>query len=1077
MTPPFSSVQSRVHERLQRLVGTGAAAFFADACALLQNSADLRTTTHVHGHLTREVESSMRQTLVAIPEVRDLLPKSNPKKGGDATHRNQVVAVLSFLGLGEDARACAWLTFVGSENARGLYKAAHRDDLRGPRKMDDAYRERSSEFLHVLDAVLDAVETKYAVTMATLDRVKAATPPSETDISFVVKHVGPGTITERFFFLGLSAAWLEPLREQGYFRDPGDDPHWPAAAYLATTAASAPSCVADIIEAVAPTSSQFIHCEFLNAAIAMLPSDLESAVRVALQESQWLAQQVKLDYLIPDRVRDLAVKLVAAGRDDVGAALVGAVLAFPPMQENDWGPRTKLSSWEYAEVVKKFFGALAAVDLVRCASLVTPLLRDGCKSGRWHRAAIEDHMQNGANDDALDELLVMLRDVSVRRADRSLEDLKAVVEELESIGDSLFRRIALHVLSSSSTCATEMIAARLTDQELMDDFHVFHEFSVLAQRRFGTLPQTDRGAVVAAFRQHAANQAANHGDADESATLSVERLRRRYMRQWLSIIESELAGDLLSELRGIVEEFGPVGEQPTFHAYVSSHCGNDPPPRVAAELAALSDAELRRFLLTWNPPRRTFFLEPTRSSLANEVQRCAKDNLERFLRTDMLEGLHPRYVAAILQSAVEASRGGQSFGPSAADSLTVVEWVISQGRTNVADSDLDADDEDGTPDDDWTWAHRLALDLTSNVVERADPGDDLLLRRAWAIMQRMRHHPDPSPETAARRGDEMASFNCVRGAVVHAMIAFGLRARRGGNASLATEIHEAIVATTDPANEPVSAVRQACLFDFLCLHAISAGAARAVAERLFPRRGADDAERQAAWSMFLQRNRSTTDTFDFLSEAYQLSVDNVGSMELEDAKRLGVHLVWLAVYGSLPLSTDGLLARFVQSAPVEAREHAIEQVGRALHRECDVDAGIVATAKAVWTWWREAATRSGEARDLAAFGWWFRGSLLGDEWLLGELGAALDASGGAVASEHTVAERLAELVPGHAREVATVADKFLDGGDGWRVMRAQKGVRSIVEGLLQTPEAPRARAIASRLVARGHGQFRDLTIA
>jgi hypothetical protein len=52
--------QRRVAERLGRLVSPAAQAFFIDACRLMGASNDLQTTSHLVGHLVREVESSMR---------------------------------------------------------------------------------------------------------------------------------------------------------------------------------------------------------------------------------------------------------------------------------------------------------------------------------------------------------------------------------------------------------------------------------------------------------------------------------------------------------------------------------------------------------------------------------------------------------------------------------------------------------------------------------------------------------------------------------------------------------------------------------------------------------------------------------------------------------------------------------------------------------------------------------------------------------------------------------------------------------------------------------------------------------
>lgn len=63
---PYQSTnpkQSQVYRRLVALVGPGAAAFYKDACRLMKMDVPLESTTHLVGHLLREIESSLRSVL------------------------------------------------------------------------------------------------------------------------------------------------------------------------------------------------------------------------------------------------------------------------------------------------------------------------------------------------------------------------------------------------------------------------------------------------------------------------------------------------------------------------------------------------------------------------------------------------------------------------------------------------------------------------------------------------------------------------------------------------------------------------------------------------------------------------------------------------------------------------------------------------------------------------------------------------------------------------------------------------------------------------------------------------------
>jgi len=60
--------QERIYRRL-RDIGPGPAAFYRDACQLMESSAGLASTTHIIAHLLREVESALRDVLESIVEV------------------------------------------------------------------------------------------------------------------------------------------------------------------------------------------------------------------------------------------------------------------------------------------------------------------------------------------------------------------------------------------------------------------------------------------------------------------------------------------------------------------------------------------------------------------------------------------------------------------------------------------------------------------------------------------------------------------------------------------------------------------------------------------------------------------------------------------------------------------------------------------------------------------------------------------------------------------------------------------------------------------------------------------------
>jgi hypothetical protein len=62
----------RLQDRLRRLVGPGAAAFYRDACSLMGSPDRLLTASHLVAHALREIESSLRHALTSVTTPQNL---------------------------------------------------------------------------------------------------------------------------------------------------------------------------------------------------------------------------------------------------------------------------------------------------------------------------------------------------------------------------------------------------------------------------------------------------------------------------------------------------------------------------------------------------------------------------------------------------------------------------------------------------------------------------------------------------------------------------------------------------------------------------------------------------------------------------------------------------------------------------------------------------------------------------------------------------------------------------------------------------------------------------------------------
>src|SRR5215813_2411514 len=88
--------QQRIHDRLS-LLGPRPVGFYRDACRLMATSPPFETTTHLVGHLLREIESALRAVLGTVADHTE----SPKKKGGLENHKPGIQAILKGLGIAE----------------------------------------------------------------------------------------------------------------------------------------------------------------------------------------------------------------------------------------------------------------------------------------------------------------------------------------------------------------------------------------------------------------------------------------------------------------------------------------------------------------------------------------------------------------------------------------------------------------------------------------------------------------------------------------------------------------------------------------------------------------------------------------------------------------------------------------------------------------------------------------------------------------------------------------------------------------------------------------------------------------
>lgn len=217
----LSARQRRIRDRLRRLVGPGAVAFFEDACQLVGDPSGLKATTHLVGHVAREIVSSLKDVLGPLVAAARPPPETQCSNSNDSA-RNNVELILDALGVpvGDEIRE-AWLSLETSGSPYALFRWTHRPSLEAPRPADETFQEFWRRTELVLDAVLDRMEVRFLELRSVIDGLPLESAPSKRDIQMLRKNVpnSPEILTHLFERLE-HPGWLAPLRGGGFFSTP-----------------------------------------------------------------------------------------------------------------------------------------------------------------------------------------------------------------------------------------------------------------------------------------------------------------------------------------------------------------------------------------------------------------------------------------------------------------------------------------------------------------------------------------------------------------------------------------------------------------------------------------------------------------------------------------------------------------------------------------------------------------------------------------------------------------------------------------------------------------------------------------
>lgn len=1097
--------QARVHERLERLVGPGPAAFFRDACRLMENQPGLETVTHLVGHCLREVESALRDVLKPI---------SNPKLGSpDEGHKTEIRAALIALEIPETADvAKAWLKLPGRSNEYALHKRVHRDSLEAPRRLDPDFRSFWEAMVGILDLVLDRLEARSVEVYQLLDRLLKIEAPSKQDMEKLRQQVPNNRFTYGYFFQRLaSPGWLQPLAENGFFTDPPEPfvdaekgtkfPWWPQSGYLARMAQLDPATVRGIIQRISDTRNITVNDDFLDAAIAM-PHAV--SVQLVPKVLMWIDSGLRL----PKKVGPLFRKLSEGGELDAALRLAAKLLAIRPdpraAESQDetirafLRPRTLLDTWDLKQVLFEDVPALVRASEQRALELLCDLLAEAVRLSQPNRGEPEweDYSYSTKpaldpeclNDDELDDVLIAaVRDASIQIVASGRATLREIVECLEKRKWRIFRRLALYVLREHPQMDPALVAERLTDPQWIRDHTQKREYKLLAEQCFPILTSAEQEKLLAAI------------DKGLDRTVFRQELQQeevdRYSKQWqldqLAPVKAHLSHEWFRRFDALVAE---VGSPDNYKEIPQMQAGFFEPtsPITEADLGQMNVPELKEYLRSWRPTDGIF--NPSMEGLGGKLSKVVAADPKRFAQeAPLFCGLDPTYIRHVLRPFAEAVKQGEviDWGPV----LELCQWVADQPKTIPGRQARHFES-----DPDWGYARRAICDLLSAGFQKDSIPPELRMG-TWHIPERLVEDTDPTPEEEAGHPEpswasDLLVRSGIRGEAFCAIMQYALWLRRhtatvkGAVAPVnfedMPEVRTVLERHLDIQHDPSPNVRAQYGRWLPWLYNLAPQWTERQLRAIFPREQGLEAFRKAAWLGYVSF-KPYGPVFQVLRHEYEHAIESI-SRDGEDNRadrdeHLASHLVVMYCRGLIDLKENGnLLERFYQRAPGKLRGFVLDHVGRSLKEtEGPADEKIMERLKTLWENRLSEAQSRGLSQDvideLSWFGTWFVCERFSDEWCLDQLRASLRVVGTAQ-PVHSVVERLAKMSQAKPVEaVECLAAIAEHARDDWWIFGWRDHARDILSDALASQDAIAAKAaveLINRLAARGYHEFRSL---
>lgn len=1079
--------QRRIYKRLE-LVGLGTCDYYKDICRLLVTLPPFETTTHLVGHLIREIESSLRSVLLIFDDTNE--------SGKGDVHRTQIKGILEGLGIPSSTGiGKLWLQNAG-DLAHGR---AHRDNLHRPRPANDDFRQFLDQMESVFDIVLERFESNYLRVHARLDEKLRVTNPSLEDAKWLKTKIPNNHAALDYFFRQLSTpAWLKPLRAEGFFDRP-PEPYfdesrnatfwqpWPLSQFLVRMAPSEPTEVYEVLLGI-KTDNLLVHLDILDAAILLPP---KFAVELAKSEASWCNRQDFLDHLLPDKVADLVVFLAENGFSEEAVRLTTTFLSFSNRErpeltssERFFGPEPQLrmSHWDYGQFINKTWRALARANWKETLLFFSGLLDSYLKykhreslesmdshSSIWHRAIESDE------DGLPNRLVSVVRNVAAVAVEADELNLASALEILDSFRWDVFQRLSLDLLKKFTGFDNWALAkAKVLDRKNFVNRRLFHEYVTLLGTCFEVLGESDQDKVLSWIDDSAPTieeiqawgirrTGTELGDREVEAIIKGEKLK------WLEPLREVLPEAWKLKLIQWSAELGPA-EHPGFSTAPIQVFDVVQPEKSSVLVELDSVADIVAYLESYDGSGRN-----ESEALGRELSHLIAESPDRFLsQLDKLDALPIQFFGEVVSGI------GSSWPVMSKDhwrevlrflvagvERQLVHWKLTNPKTN----------------DESVFSLRIQI---ARLVESMLEGDaDIpfeLRYDIWAVIELLVEDANPTHQFEVQYGGgkmnpNALSLNTIRGKGFHSLFRYlqWCRKNLGQDATLKVipEAKQTLEKHLNPLYEPSLAVRAVYGLWLPFLVAIDSNWVTENLGKLFPVNEAQLRLRNSVWETYLIYSKPWDAVFSLLQREYRNGVERLNGDSLyrdeDSSKALAGHLMIFYARNKTGVNDDGLLDEFYKTASDKLRAHCFWILGQGIRGD-SVDDDVLGRIRAL----AEIRLERGESLEVRSLGWLVLTEKFEDDWCLSILERVLQVAQ-SCEPDHSVVEWLAKRSSARPIPVLRCMALFVDGSeDLWKINYWSDHLRASIAAALETDESALAVALINKLASRGFVDFRNM---